>query len=104
MIGVMVDNTNFDKELIMHKFSFTVDVVTDSPVSIDIDAVRGSLSAAVDGIGSIHAVHRQVKSEALKEQGFKVWRARVAGIKEAPKVKAPKAPKAKAETVETVEA
>jgi hypothetical protein len=35
-----------------------------------------------------------VKSEVLKEQGFKVWRARVAGIKEAPKVKAPKAPKA----------
>ena len=77
----------------MHKFSFTVDIVTDSPVAVDVEAVRGTLDAAVHGIGTIHAVHRQVKSEALKEQGFKVWRARVAGIKEAPKVKAPKAPK-----------
>jgi hypothetical protein len=42
-------------------------------------------------------VHRQVKSETLKEQGFKVWRARVAGIKEAPKAKAPKATKVEAE-------
>jgi hypothetical protein len=79
----------------MQKFTFTVDVVTDSPVGIDVDAVRGSLNTAVDGIGTIHAVHRQVKSEALKEQGFKVWRARVAGVKEPVKVKAPKAPKAK---------
>lgn len=89
----------------MHKFSFTVDIVTDSPVSIDTDAVRGSLAACVDGIGSIAAVHRQVKSEALKEQGYKVWAKRVAGVSLAtPKVKTPKAPKAKAETTETVEA
>ena len=81
----------------MQKFTFTVDIVTDSPAGIDVDAVRGSLGAAVDGIGSIHAVHRQVKSETLKEQGFKVWRARVAGIKEAPKAKAPKATKVEAE-------
>jgi hypothetical protein len=78
----------------MHKFSFMVDIVTDSPVGIDVDAVRGTLSAAVDGMGNIHAVHRKVKSETLQEQGFKVWRARVAGIKEPAKVKAPKAPKA----------
>ena len=89
----------------MHKFSFTVDILTDSPVGIDVEAVRGTLSASVDGIGNIHAVHRKVKSEALKEQGFKVWRARVAGIKEAPKAKAPKAPKAaKAEVAAAVEA
>lgn len=88
----------------MQKFSFTVDIVTDSPVGIDVDAVRGSLSAAVDGIGSIHAVHRQVKSEALKEQGYKVWAKRVAGVSLAtPKVKKAKAPKVEAETA-TVEA
>lgn len=88
----------------MQKFSFTVDIVTDSPVGIDVDAVRGSLSAAVDGIGSIHAVHRQVKSEALKEQGYKVWAKRVAGVSLAtPKVKKVKAPKVEAETA-TVEA
>lgn len=78
----------------MQKFSFTVDIVTDSPVGIDTNAVRGTLLAAVDGIGTIAAVH-PAKSESLKEQGFKVWRARVAGVKEPPKVKAPKAPKAK---------
>jgi hypothetical protein len=74
----------------MNKFTFTVDIVTDSPVGIDTDAVRGTLLAAIDGIGSISAVHKTVKQESLKEQGFKVWRARVAGIKEAPKAKAKK--------------
>lgn len=74
----------------MQKFSFTVDIVTDSPVGIDTDAVRGTLLAAVDGIGSIAAVH-PVDVTPLKEQGFKVWRARVAGVKEPKKVKAPKA-------------
>lgn len=73
----------------MQKFSFTVDIVTDSPAGIDTDAVRGTLLASVDGIGNIAAVH-PVKSESLKEQGFKVWRARVAGVKEPKKVKAPK--------------
>lgn len=104
--GVMVDNTNkVYKELIMHKFSFTVDIVTDSPSSVDVESVRDSLSSCVDGIGTIAAVHRNVKSEALADQGYKVWAKRVAGVSLAtPKVKAPKAPKAKAETVETVEA
>ena len=78
----------------MNKFTFTVDIVTDSPAGIDTATVRTLLANAVDGIGSISAVHNTVKAEALKEQGFKVWRARVAGIKETPKVKAPKAPKA----------
>jgi hypothetical protein len=81
-------------EIIMNKFTFTVDIVTDSPAGIDTATVRTLLANAVDGIGSISAVHNTVKAEALKEQGFKVWRARVAGIKETPKVKAPKAPKA----------
>jgi hypothetical protein len=77
-------------EIIMQKFTFVVDIVTDSPVGIEPQAVRDTLLASVDGIGNIAAVH-PVKTETLKEQGFKVWRARVAGIK----VKAPKAPKAK---------
>jgi len=77
----------------MQKFTFVVDIVTNSPVGIEPDAVRGTLLAAVDGIGNIAAVH-PFKSETLKEQGFKVWRARVAGIKEPAKVKVPKAPKA----------
>lgn len=86
----------------MQKFSFTVDIVTDSPVGIDTDAVRGTLMAAVDGIGTIAAVHA-VKTETMKEQGYKVWAKRVAGVSLAtPKVKKAKAPKA--EVAETVEA
>jgi hypothetical protein len=96
----------FDKELIMHKFSFTVDIVTDSPVGIDVDGVRGSLFAAIDGIGTLAAVHG-VKVSAMEPQGYKVWAKRVAGVSLAtPKPpKAPKAPKAEAvEVAETVEA
>ncbi len=82
----------------MHKFSFTVDIVTDEPAGIEPTAVRDTLLASVDGIGSIAAVHPVEVSE-LKEQGFKVWRARVAGIKEPKKVKPPKAKKEVTETV-----
>ena len=86
----------------MHKFSFTVDILTDSPVGVDTDAVRGSLLASVDGIGTISAVH-PVKVESMKEQGYKVWAKRVAGVSLAtPKVKKAKVPKA--EVAETVEA
>lgn len=81
----------------MQKFSFTVDIVTDSPVGVDVAHVRGSLLAAVEGVGTIAAVH-PVDITPLKEQGFKVWRARVAGVKEPKKVKPPKA---KAEAVAT---
>lgn len=83
----------------MHKFSFTVDIVTDSPSSVNVDTVRESLLDAVDGVGSVAAVHRQVKTETMKEQGYKVWSKRVAGISLATP-KAPKAPKPQAETVE----
>ena len=93
MIGVMVDNTNFDKESIMQKFTFVVDIVTDSPVGIEPSAVRGSLLAAVDGLGTISAVH-PVKVEEMKEQGYKVWAKRVAGVSLA----TPKVKKVKAET------
>lgn len=65
----------------MQKFTFVVDIVTDSPVGIEPSAVAGTLLASVDGIGNLAAVH-PVKVTALKEQGFKVWRARVAGITE----------------------
>jgi len=99
--GVMVDNTNLNKESIMQKFSFTVDIVTDEPAGIDTEAVRGTLLATVDGIGTIAAVHAAEVSP-LKEQGFKVWRARVAGIKEPKKAKPAKP--AKVEAVETVTA
>lgn len=79
----------------MQKFSFTVDIVTDSPVGVDVEAVRGSLQSAVTGLGTISAVHSKVKAETLAEQGYKVWAKRVAGVSlAAPKpVKAPKAPK-----------
>jgi len=65
----------------MQKFTFVVDIVTDSPAGIEPSAVAGTLLASVDGIGNLAAVH-PVKVTALKEQGFKVWRARVAGITE----------------------
>jgi len=64
-------------------------------------AVRGTLLAAVDGIGNIAAVH-PVKVSDLKEQGFKVWRARVAGITE--ESVNPKPVKVKVEKTETVTA
>ena len=102
----MVDDTNFDKETIMQKFTFVVDIVTDSPVGVDAAAVRGTLLASVDGIGNIAAVH-PVKIETLKEQGFKVWRARVAGVTEEsinPKVKKSKAKKSETAVAETATA
>ena len=81
----------------MQKFTFVVDVVSDSPVGIDTDAVRATLLASVHGIGTISAVH-PVKSESLKEQGYKVWAKRVAGVSLAtPKVKKVKPVKVEAE-------
>ena len=65
----------------MKKYTFVLDIVSDSPVGLDVDAVSGTLLASVDGFGSISAVH-PAKVTELKEQGFKVWRARVAGITE----------------------
>ena len=82
----------------MQKFTFVVDIVTDSPVGIEPQAVRDTLLASVDGLGTLSAVH-PVKVEALKKQGFKVWAKRVAGVSLAtPKVKKVKAPKVEAET------
>jgi len=79
----------------MNKFSFTVDIVTDNPSGVDVDAVRQTLLASVEGMGTLEAVH-PAKVFTLAEQGYKVWAKRVAGVSLAtPKpVKAPKAPKA----------
>ena len=86
----------------MQKFTFTVDVVTDSQSGVDTNTVRQMLLSAVDGIGSYSAVKAH-DGETLTDQGLKVWAKRCAGISLAtPKpVKAPKAKKA--ETAETVE-
>ena len=86
------------------KFTFVVDIVTDSPVGINVADAAGSLASAIAPFGSLRAVH-PVKIETLKEQGLKVWAKRVAGISLAtPKVKKVKAPKAEAAEVAAVEA
>lgn len=82
----------------MQKFTFVVDIVSQD--SIDTDGVHGSLLAAVDGVGEIAAIH-PVDVTPLKEQGFKVWRARVAGIKEPKKAKPAKVTNVSAEVTAT---
>jgi hypothetical protein len=96
----MVDLPTVKKEMIMKKFTFTVELVGES---VDVDTVTGILSSAVDGIATYHAVDA-APAFPLTEQGLKVWAKRKAGVSlAAPKpVKAPKAPKA--EVAETVEA
>lgn len=80
----------------MQKFTFVVDIVSDS--TIDTNAVRASLMDTVDGVGTIAAVHAP-KVEPLKEQGYKVWAKRVAGVSLAtPKVKKVKAAEVAAAT------
>ena len=88
----------------MQKFTFVLDIVTGG--SLDTDAVSRKLVATVEGNG-VYAAVKPVKSASLKEQGFKVWRARVAGVTEEslnpkPKKKA-KAPKSEA-VAETAQA
>lgn len=89
----------------MQKFTFRVDVLSDSPVGISTESVREALLDAVDGIGSYTGVtHTGV--EHLTDQGLKVFAKRVLGISLAtPKVKAPKAKvEVESEVSETVEA
>ena len=79
----------------MQKYTFVVDIVSDS--DIDANSVRVTLLDTVDGIGTISAVHAP-KVEPLKEQGYKVWAKRVAGVSLAtPKVKKVKVAKVEAE-------
>jgi len=63
----------------MNKYTFVLDVVTDG--SLDTDSIVQTLIANVENDG-IYAAVKPVKVSPLKEQGFKVWRARVAGITE----------------------
>lgn len=64
----------------MNKYTFVLDVVTDG--ELDTQSLSDSLERLGSQKGSFAAV-KPVKVTALKEQGFKVWRARVAGITEA---------------------
>jgi hypothetical protein len=81
--------------MIMKKFTFRVDVVSDS--SVDIPSVRKILADSVDGIGNYSAA-TATGTEDLTDQGLKVFAKRVLGISLA----TPKVKKAKpvAETVE----
>jgi hypothetical protein len=63
----------------MKKFTFVLDIVADG--DLDTQSIAGSLERLGVQQGSFAAV-KPVKVTALKEQGFKVWRARVAGITE----------------------
>ncbi|MFM9151725.1 MAG: hypothetical protein ACKOPU_05570 [Candidatus Planktophila sp.] len=81
----------------MKKYTFVLDVVTD--VTLDTDSISQTLIANVENHG-VYAAVKPVKATDLKEQGFKVWRARVAGITEQsvnPKAKKVKAEKPAAE-------
>lgn len=77
----------------MKKYTFVLDVVTDGQV--DTDSIAQTLIANVENDG-VYAAVKPVKVADLKEQGFKVWRARVAGITE--ESVNPKPVKVKAET------
>jgi len=80
----------------MKKFTFRVDVVSDS--SVDISSVRKILADSVDGIGNYTAA-TATGTEDLTDQGLKVFAKRVLGISLA----TPKVKKAKS-VAETVEA
>jgi hypothetical protein len=82
--------------MIMKKFTFRVDVVSDS--SVDISSVRKILADSVDGIGNYTAA-TATGTEDLTDQGLKVFAKRVLGISLA----TPKVKKAKS-VAETVEA
>jgi hypothetical protein len=61
----------------MKKFTFRVDVVSDS--SVDIASVRKILADSVDGIGNYTAA-TATGTEDLTDQGLKVFAKRVLGI------------------------
>lgn len=63
----------------MKKYTFVLDVVTDG--ELDTQTIADTLIANVEN-ENVYAAIKPVKVTALKEQGFKVWRARVAGITE----------------------
>jgi hypothetical protein len=63
--------------MIMEKFTFRVDVVSDS--EIDVDGVRECLLDALDGVGNYVGV-THTGSENFSDQGLKVFAKRVLGI------------------------
>jgi|LakMenEpi03Aug12_release.lakeMendotaPanAssembly.Ray.scaffolds.fasta_scaffold430258_3 hypothetical protein len=79
----------------MKKYTFVLDVVTDG--SLDTDSISQTLIANVETDG-VYAAVKPVKASDLKEQGFKVWRARVAGITEESVNPKPKKVKAEKQT------
>lgn len=79
----------------MKKFTFVLDVVTEG--SLDVEAIAKSIVSNVESDG-VYAAVKPVKAAALKEQGFKVWRARVAGITEESVNPKPKKVKAEKQT------
>jgi hypothetical protein len=89
------DDYHYTKGLQMQKFTFVLDIVTDG--SLDTDAVSRKLVTTVEGNG-VYAAVKPVKSTSLKEQGFKVWRARVAGVTEESLNPKPKKVKAEKQT------
>ena len=97
----MVDYQQVKKEMIMQKFTFTVELVHGS--DIDTSAILDALAGSVDGITTYQSVDYNGHT-ALSEQGLKVWAKRKLGLSLAsPKpVKAAKPAKAEAEVAETV--
>jgi hypothetical protein len=65
--------------MIMNKYTFVLDIVADG--ELDTQTISDTL-IALAGNENVYAAVKPVKVTALKEQGFKVWRARVAGITE----------------------
>lgn len=63
----------------MRKFVFTVDVVSET--DIDVADFCEVITNAVSG-DDVECVVKAPKATDLSEQGYKVWRARVAGIKQ----------------------
>jgi hypothetical protein len=64
--------------MIMKKFSFTIDMVSDT---LDIETTKAEIQQFL--AEKHESVVSQVKSAGVKnfsEQGFKVWRARVTGV------------------------
>lgn len=63
----------------MKKFSFVVDIVSDSLDSGDVvDAIRKALADNLPE--DAHANVKPGHIKAFSEQGYKVWRARVTGV------------------------
>lgn len=63
----------------MNKYTFAVDVVVHDE-SVDISEVAAAISDSVN-VDGLEAVVKTPTFTKMSDQGYKVWRARVAGIK-----------------------